>query len=100
VKWRDENLPDDAHVRCGNCAWAGRARDLHDAPDLEQRVEAGGEVPAGECPSCGALAYVTRDDETIVLVRFKIAPGGRPALDAALDALVSSEGDVLSWEEV
>ncbi|MCV7247671.1 hypothetical protein H7J07_05460 [Mycobacterium koreense] len=27
-------------------------------PDLDERLEPGGVVPAGECPSCGALAYV------------------------------------------
>jgi hypothetical protein len=28
-----------------------------DIPDLLVRVEPGGTVPAGECPTCGALVY-------------------------------------------
>jgi hypothetical protein len=36
--------------------------DTASTPDLAARLDAGGVVPAGECPVCGALAYY--DDET------------------------------------
>jgi hypothetical protein len=50
------------NVQCDDC---GRVydcaddlqRQFPDIPDLSMRLEAGGEVPAGECNDCGALAY-------------------------------------------
>lgn len=47
-----------AKVQCANCAWKGRGADLRPVIDLEQRIEPGGTVPAGECPECHALAYL------------------------------------------
>ena len=51
---------------CGNCGRYFKEDQLvhvfPDIPDLAQRVEPGGVVPAGECPECGALAYPRRDD--------------------------------------
>lgn len=48
-------------VRCDNCGKAWREDQLRrvfpDIPDLLQRIEPGGTVPAGECPDCGALVY-------------------------------------------
>jgi len=38
-----------------------------DVPDLMERVDVGGEVPAGECP-CGALAYRCGPEEASCLV--------------------------------
>lgn len=66
-------------VRCGNCDWVGAIDDAarfgpnsfkggnapkpggevcNEIRDLAERVEAGAEVPAGECPKCGALCYL------------------------------------------
>ena len=49
---------------CDNCGWEGGEDKLAAKwpliPDLFQRVEPGQEIPAGECPKCGALTY--RDD--------------------------------------
>lgn len=51
---------------CDNCDWQGAesmlSADTASTPDLAARLDAGGVVPAGECPVCGALAYY--DDET------------------------------------
>lgn len=49
---------------CENCGWSGeedKAGGLASVPDLLQRIEPGGEVPAGVCPDCGALAYLTEE---------------------------------------
>ena len=43
---------------CGNCDWSGPISAAKEPRDLWARVDAGCEVPAGECPQCGALAYL------------------------------------------
>lgn len=45
-------------VHCDNCEWIGTAGNLLDIDDLGQRLDAGGVVPAGQCPECNALAYL------------------------------------------
>jgi len=42
---------------CDNCQSGWRRDQLRPIRDMEQRLTAGGEVPAGECPDCGSLAY-------------------------------------------
>ena len=49
---------EDAACTCGNCAWTGAAADLKPIQSAGERLEAGEETPAGECPECGALAYL------------------------------------------
>lgn len=49
-------------LRCDNCCrrFSGTEdleRVFPDIPDLLQRLDAGGTVPEGECPLCGALVY-------------------------------------------
>ena len=44
--------------QCDNCSWRGDVTECKQIHDLLDRVEAGGEFPAGECPKCGALAYL------------------------------------------
>lgn len=54
---------------CGNCDWSGTEKDIEVpatfeldrdqyANDLHDRLSAGAEVPVGDCPECGALAYL------------------------------------------
>jgi predicted RNA-binding Zn-ribbon protein involved in translation (DUF1610 family) len=45
------------HV-CDNCGWKGTKADEID--NIEQRIDAGSEVPSGQCPKCGALCYIFR----------------------------------------
>lgn len=62
-------------VECGNCDWtgddsmdelgnqtAGGLIPLCDVEDFTERIDPGSEVPAGECPECGALAYLVEKD--------------------------------------
>lgn len=58
LDWKDESIAPETPVACDDCDWEGTATDVNIAPDLEQRIDAGGEVPVGECPACGALAYL------------------------------------------
>lgn len=48
--------------KCDNCSARYKREDqlkhvFPDIPDLLQRLDPGGTVPAGECPACGALVY-------------------------------------------
>ncbi|MBA7577973.1 hypothetical protein ES708_19829 [subsurface metagenome] len=45
---------------CGNCDWQGNVSKCNKIHRLLDRVEAGGELPAGECPKCSALTYLIR----------------------------------------
>ncbi len=59
---RAVQLPLDAEIaRCDNCLAKVEVNDLGEIEDFFVRVEAGGVVPAGECPGCGALAYLVED---------------------------------------
>jgi transcription elongation factor Elf1 len=53
-----EQIPTDVYLaRCDNCGAVYDEEDLEVVKDLNMRVDTGGEVPAGQCPDCGALAY-------------------------------------------
>ena len=61
--------PESLH-ECDNCQEVFKAPKLHGIEDLTMRLEAGGVVPSGGCPECGALCYPIeerkkgrRDDE-------------------------------------
>lgn len=51
---------DGTPCECANCGWRGPARALGPIADYEERVSPGELTPAGECPQCGALSYLTR----------------------------------------
>lgn len=48
--------PTNPHI-CDDCGIKWAKHHLAKARDLAQRVDAGGPVPSGECPACGALCY-------------------------------------------
>lgn len=48
-------------ARCDNCSAVHSSRALAKIADAEQRLTPGGEVPAGECPDCGCLAYLVKE---------------------------------------
>lgn len=47
-------------VKCADCSWEGELQDVRYPPEnsLWERLDPGSEVPAGECPECGAFAYL------------------------------------------
>jgi hypothetical protein len=58
---------------CDNCGCRYPATNklkhvFPDIPDLLQRLDPGGTVPAGECPACGALVYPVRGRINVVLM--------------------------------
>src|SRR5207244_964553 len=54
---------------CGNCDWHGLSDETNPVSHLSQRVDPGGEMPVGECPKCGALAYLPDETEKVRLRR-------------------------------
>lgn len=75
--------------RCDNCNWKGPDSallfQLHELTNLHERLEPGGEVPAGECPECRCLAYRDKldatEEEAVYRCRIEIdvnAPAGNP----------------------
>lgn len=56
------HIADDSPVACDNCNWQGTAIQTNDIKDIEERIEPGTTVPTGECPMCGALAYIRNPD--------------------------------------
>jgi hypothetical protein len=54
--------PLERRVACANCDWSGTENQLQEISDFWGRVDVGGEMPAGECPECQALAYLAEED--------------------------------------
>ncbi len=67
----------DTKAKCGNgeCDWTGDINDVTDIRDFWDRVQPGEEMPAGECPKCGWLAYVVKSTEELPRV-IVIVSGG------------------------
>ncbi|MEI8198047.1 MAG: hypothetical protein WCI73_19305 [Phycisphaerae bacterium] len=61
IYWSGDHY--DLPAACDNCPWIGRMREVNPIHNLGERIEPGGEVPAGECPQCGALAYVKKKSQ-------------------------------------
>lgn len=61
---------DDMPARCQNCAKVYPVRDLAPIADAEERLEIGGEIPAGECPDpeCGALCMMVKAPRRIAVI--------------------------------
>jgi uncharacterized protein DUF6874 len=51
---------------CDNCDWTGSEEELgktiNQIHHLAERLDVGGEVPAGECPECACLAYIDKPE--------------------------------------
>ena len=56
---------------CDDCRKHTWFKRLNPIKDVEERLMAGCETPAGECPKCGALAYVVSDHDAECR-RFKV----------------------------
>ena len=71
-------------VKCDNCEWTGDStgqegeNEIQPIRDFWSRVDVGGEVPAGDCPKCGAFCYLVDNPH-----KAKAAPELLEALEAA-----------------
>ncbi|APH74132.1 hypothetical protein [Aquibium oceanicum] len=54
---------DDDPCICDDCGETHRADELDMVTDIEERISPGEIVPAGQCPSCGALAHLVNPPE-------------------------------------
>lgn len=52
------SVPTENLAECQNCGEAWHIDHVKEAQDLAQRVSPGEILPAGECPSCGALCHL------------------------------------------
>ena len=82
---------------CDNCDWTGTQDDVSESGPLfiGIRLDPGSEVPAGDCPDCGAFAYVVTPETTqrraapdlvralrLVASNAAVMQGGLRAIDA------------------
>lgn len=49
-------------AECDNCGTIRPVRDLENAPNIGLRQDASGPEAIGQCPDCGALAYLIKTD--------------------------------------
>jgi hypothetical protein len=66
--------PDTDLCRCANCDWEGPMSQTRPIRRLGERVEPGEEMPAGECPQCGALAHLA-SGSSLYGVKYTIRSG-------------------------
>lgn len=52
-------------TQCDNCGAVRPEDELIEPAHLWERLDPGSEAPAGECPDCGALAYLVKEEEGI-----------------------------------
>jgi hypothetical protein len=57
------NGPDE--VACANCDWTGQEDECNIPKRLWERMAPGDTYPAGECPECGALAFLIEETESV-----------------------------------
>ena len=83
-----------AQCTCDNCNWTGDEADLRfditDCPDLNDRLEPGSVVPAGECPECGSFAYLVPNNPAVVLV-------GNPVDGLTIVGPFATLGHAIDW---
>ena len=86
--YMDHNMDPDAPCECGNCDWKGAAAALDAIEDAQERLSPGETVPAGECPECGALAYLAKEE----------APAAPAISGDAVSALAAAERFISGFE--
>ena len=72
-------------VACDNCEWYGDIDEVNDIKDPSERLNAGSVVPAGQCPKCDCLAYVTES------VKLTSIPAIKEAVDAGKDVRAGND---------
>jgi hypothetical protein len=71
----------EKNAKCGDCGGIWRLYELRGYRDFWSRVEPGNEIPAGDCPECGAFAYLVKKPvkpaRVVVTVRGGVVQGVR-----------------------
>ena len=91
-------------LRCDNCDKEWKEEQIQnqfpDIPDLASRIEPGGVVPHGECPSCGALVYEDNQIETKVM-RCNVCADLVPYVEMRTHLISHNpNAEGMDWEEV
>lgn len=92
--------------RCDNCGHTESAetiRPIHECKDVEQRIDPGSVVPAGECSKCGCFTYYQQRGQSGLAA---LPPGAQEAI-AACRTLVDAygtdddgDGSSVEWSDV
>lgn len=65
-------MTDQANNRCDDCGKIWKESELQEIKNLQSRVDAGGQMPSGQCPGCGALCYELGESEDLTPVLFRV----------------------------
>lgn len=58
-----QHIEDATQCRCDDCGHECPADELDMIADVEQRLTPGYTTPAGQCPECGALAFIVEEEK-------------------------------------
>lgn len=99
--------------RCANCSHECDSDDvdLAEIPDLWDRLDPGSEVPAGECPECGALTYLVENPDAkcsqrafpkgttyrIVKIELLVPTGAEDYMDLLSDFRDDHPDELVQW---
>lgn len=64
-----EQFKEAEPCRCDNCGHEAHLSALDAITDAQERLTPGEETPAGQCPACGALAYLASPPEWVMAAR-------------------------------
>lgn len=86
---------EEAPVCCSNCDWTGAVKDINGIRDAHERLCPGEEIPAGECPKCGAMAYIADEAKPDWMRPPAVAEGPRIwRCPESLETQQSTQGDI------
>ena len=81
---REAGMNDEQLTRCDNCQvelFVSDLKTLVEVHHLGERLDAGAEVPAGECRECGAFAYLIRHTSSCYECGRRYTPTRKPRND-------------------
>src|SRR5689334_11700883 len=93
-----KQAPLERRVAWPNGEWSGTESQLRDVPDFWGRVDVGGELPAGECPECQALAYLEDNPQLKQAQQVQQPRQAHANTLHALHALYGTLTDLIEWD--
>lgn len=91
-----EGVPEQLQCHCGACPWTGTAQCL--SPIESCSLTPGDPSPAGRCPECDALAYLTNDPLQRMTTLFtELIAYEAEKFDGTAQELNVSGADLVDW---